>query len=377
MKLKAFKILSVTAFIASGTLVSCIADDNSPGLEYMPDMYRSPAVEAYVDYGEVGGIYDEEAQKMVEDKFSYVPPAGTIPYTNGEGYLAPYNHGAPENADKTHGLYGIAQDTAGRNSAINDLNPIAYTESNAKEGKVLFERFCIHCHGEKGDGQGSVVTNSNGKFPSPGAYKKELTAGEIFYTITYGKGSMGSHASQVNPMERWKIVHYVEKLAGKDKEIEEVLLFDANTDTDKDGVMDNVDECPSVKGSPSNHGCPEVDEATQKVIDFAIEGLVFETGSANLATSSYNGLDNLSKYLVENDKMALLINGHTDNVGNSNGNQALSLKRAKMVKLYLTEKGVDKTRITSIGYGQNKPIADNSSEEGRLANRRVEFRVFN
>ena len=85
------------------------------------------------------------------------------------------------------------------------------------EGEELYGIFCIHCHGESGDGQGSVITNGNGKFPTPGPYKPELTAGEIFYTITYGKNAMGSHASQVNPVERWKIVHYVEGLMGKEQ----------------------------------------------------------------------------------------------------------------------------------------------------------------
>jgi len=217
MKRKAFKILTVAAFITTGGLVSCVADNNSPGLEYMPDMYRSPAVEAYVDYGEVDGVYDEEAQKMVEKKFSYLPPVGTIPYGEGENFLPPYNHGGPIGVDKTHGLFEVAQDTAGRDGAKNDVNPIAWSQEVVKEGKVLYERFCIHCHGEKGDGQGTVITNSNGKYPTPGAYKTELTAGEIFYTITYGKNAMGSHASQVNPMERWKIVHYIEKLIGKEQ----------------------------------------------------------------------------------------------------------------------------------------------------------------
>lgn len=217
MKLKAFKILTVAAFITTGTLVSCVADSNSPGLEYMPDMYRSPAVEAYVDYGEVEGVYDSTAYNMVEKKFSFLPPLGSIAYGGeGEMYLAPYNHGGPIGVDKTHGLYEVKQDSSGLAASKMDVNPIPYSEDVMKEGKVLFERFCIHCHGEKGDGQGTVITNSNGKYPTPGAYRTDLYPGEIFYTITYGKNAMGSHASQVNPVERWKLVYYVEKLIGRD-----------------------------------------------------------------------------------------------------------------------------------------------------------------
>ncbi|WP_051568711.1 OmpA family protein [Crocinitomix catalasitica] len=378
MKLKAFKYCAIATLSFSG-LVSCVADDNSPGLEYMPDMYRSPAVEAYVDNGEVEGRYDEAAQDMVKEKFSFLPPAGTVPYWTGENadVMYPYNHGAPVNSDKTHGLYGYAQSVEGRDAAKNDINPIPYTKEVADEGKVIFGRFCIHCHGEKGDGQGTVVTNSGDKFPSPGAYKKEVTPGEIFYTITYGKGAMGSHASQLNPIERWKVTHYVEKLAGVEKEIEEPLLYDANTDTDGDGVMDNLDECPRISGSKENNGCPDVSAETKTVLSDAIRGLVFETGSDAIAGSSFTAIDKVVALMEANPDHKLIINGHTDNIGGWLPNQWLSHKRARSVKAYLADKGIEKNRINAVGYGQSKPIADNATEEGRQKNRRVEFRIYN
>ena len=206
--------------LIAGTMVSCVGDSNSPGLEYMPDMYRSPAVEAYVDYGEVRGVYNEEAHALIEEKFSFTPPVGTIPYqgSNENGsVMMPYQHGAPLNADKTHGLYGVRQDTAGAANASLDVNPIPFSDDVLKEGEVLYSRFCIHCHGESGAGDGGVP--ATGKFPPPTAYNgplKDKTAGDIFYTITYGKGAMGSHASQLNKVERWKVVYYVQKLQGKD-----------------------------------------------------------------------------------------------------------------------------------------------------------------
>lgn len=206
--------------LLAGGLASCVGDSNSPGVEYMPDMYRSPAAEAYVDYGEVRGVQDEDAAKLVEDKFSYVPPTGTIPYvgTGDEAnYMMPYQHGAPLNADKTHGLYGMKQDTAGYANSANDVNPIPFSDEVLKEGEVLFGRFCVHCHGEKGKGDGAVP--ATGKYPPPPAYDgklKDLPAGQIFYSITYGKGAMGSHASQLNKEERWKLVYYIQTLQGKD-----------------------------------------------------------------------------------------------------------------------------------------------------------------
>lgn len=376
MKLKAFNILTVAAFITTGTFVSCVADNNSPGLEYMPDMYRSPAVEAYVDYGEVGGRYDEEAQEMVKNKFSYLPPVGTIPYNAGEMYLAPYNHGAPLGVDKTHGLYGMAEDTAGLAMARLDVNPVPYTQKTADEGKVLFERFCIHCHGEKGAGDGTVIKGAGGKYPVPNAYKKEMTAGEIVYIITYGRNAMGSHASQVSLEERWKLAHYVQKLAGNDKEIEEPLYFDAYTDTDGDGVVDSEDELPTIAGSKENNGSPSVNPEIQAVIDFADGNVVFDLGSTTLSQSSYASLDKVAGLLMADSTVNLAISGHTDNIGDASLNKAVSLERSRAAKAYLIEKGIDKTRIVAVGYGQYKPVANNETAEGRLANRRVEFRIY-
>ncbi len=215
---KKFKTLNVLAFSViafGGVLTSCVADSNSPGVEYMPDMYRSPAIEPYVDYGQVLGKYDLE---LVAEFNPWIPPEGTIPHSaNAENDL-PYKHGIPVGFDKSHGLYNMPVDTNGYVNSANDINPIAYSEAVKKEGKEIYGNFCIHCHGEKGDGQGSVIQNS--EFPPPPAYNgalKDLPAGQIFYSITYGKGLMGSHASQLSKEERWKVVHYVEVLQGKEK----------------------------------------------------------------------------------------------------------------------------------------------------------------
>ena len=376
MKLKVFKIASVAAFLASGTFVSCVADDNSPGLEYMPDMYRSPAVEAYVDYGEVDGRYNEDAQNLVEEKFSYLPPMGTIPHNSNGTYLAPYEHGAPKFEGKSQGLFEAAIDENGLDNSRLDLNPIPYTEEIAAEGKELYGQFCIHCHGEKGAGDGPVITNSGDKFPPPPAYKKTMPAGEMVYIMTYGKGAMGSHSSQVSLEERWILAHYVEKLAGKDKEFEQALLFDSHTDTDGDGVMDSEDESPEVAGTIANKGSQEVAPEIKAITDNADINVVFQSGSIVIQEGSYPSLDRLLVFMQENNNFNLIINGHTDSQGDENGNKILSLSRAQMAKTYLSEKGIDKARIKVYGYGEFKPVATNSTEEGRLANRRVEFRLY-
>jgi len=74
--------------------------------------------------------------------------------------------------------------------------------------------------------------------------------------------------------------------------------------------------------------------------------------------------------------MKIEIGAHTDDVGANTYNQQLSLKRAQSVKAYLIKKGISKDRIKAKGYGENKPIADNATEEGRAKNRRVEISVI-
>lgn len=226
-KFKTLKLVGASLVALTLVFTSCVGDTNSPGVEYMPDMYRSPAVETYVDYGQVLGKYDLDIVAAFE---SGLPPHGVIPTSSNSTNDLPYEHGAPVGFDKTHGLYGVAVDTNGYIDAAADVNPLAYTEQIGKDGKVLYKNFCIHCHGAKGEGDGSVVTN--GGFPAPPSYTgalKDLPAGQIFYSMTYGKGLMGSHSSQLTKEERWKLVHYVETLQGKAKTEEVAVVVSDST----------------------------------------------------------------------------------------------------------------------------------------------------
>jgi mono/diheme cytochrome c family protein len=178
---------------------SCMKHEDSPGYEYMPDMYRSPAIEAYVDYGLIGDSVSSELQVTQSSK---VPPAGTIPYRADMATAMvemPYMY--PNTID--------GYEAAG----LGLKNPLKFTEANLAQGKDLYVKFCQHCHGEKGAGDGGVVTYGN--HSKPGAYDgalKELPVGKMFHTLTYGKGMMGSHASQLTKTERWKIIFYIEAL---------------------------------------------------------------------------------------------------------------------------------------------------------------------
>ena len=109
---------------------------------------------------------------------------------------------------------------------------------------------------------------------------------------------------------------------------------------------------------------------------FVINNILYNTNSAELKTESRIILENFAQYLKENPKIKIEIQGHTDNVGNPKDNEALSSNRAFSVKAMLEEFGVDGKRILAKGFGQNKPIAENTTEEGRAKNRRTEFQIL-
>lgn len=103
--------------------------------------------------------------------------------------------------------------------------------------------------------------------------------------------------------------------------------------------------------------------------------IFFATAKAEIKSESYALLDNIAAVLTECNESTVEISGHTDSTGSQAFNQPLSLNRAKAVVDYLISKSVDANRLTSEGFGAEKPIADNSTKEGRAANRRIEFTV--
>jgi outer membrane protein OmpA-like peptidoglycan-associated protein len=100
----------------------------------------------------------------------------------------------------------------------------------------------------------------------------------------------------------------------------------------------------------------------------------FETGKSAIKSDSQSIIDELHMMLSQNPALNIIIEGHTDNVGNSSANQKLSEQRAASVKTALVSKGIASDRIKSVGFGQDKPIADNSTDDGKAKNRRVEIK---
>ena len=152
-------------------------------------------------------------------------------------------------------------------------------------------------------------------------------------------------------------------------------------DLDKDGVLDKDDDCPKVPGPVSNKGCPNpevkiIQEKIKKAIKMAFDNLEFETGKDVIRSKSYSSLINLANNLKDKKDYKLKLSGHTDNVGNPVKNQDLSNRRAAAVKKYIVSRGVSAEYITTEGFGDTVPIADNKTPAGRQKNRRVEMNVL-
>jgi outer membrane protein OmpA-like peptidoglycan-associated protein len=110
--------------------------------------------------------------------------------------------------------------------------------------------------------------------------------------------------------------------------------------------------------------------------NITLKNIYFENGNAILKSESYQMLEDLAAFLIENQSLNLEIIGHTDNVGSASQNLTLSKERAQSVIDFLVNKGVEKARLKANGYGQERPIASNDDEkDGRELNRRIEVRV--
>ena len=143
-------------------------------------------------------------------------------------------------------------------------------------------------------------------------------------------------------------------------------------DSDADGVPDPMDRCPGTAAGVQVDavGCLPPSAAAPIVL----EGVSFLSGSAKLTLDSQGPLDRVVAGLRERPDLHVMIEGHTDNVGNRDANLRLSKARADAVRTYLVSKGIDARRLGTVGYGPDQPVATNDTPEGRAQNRRVQLR---
>jgi mono/diheme cytochrome c family protein len=159
-------------------------DPSKPNYQYFPNMYEPVGYETYADSDAfANGI---EAQ---------LPVAGSI----ARGW-EPYDY-----PDTNEGYEAAKADLK---------SPLEATAENSAVGKELYGIYCAVCHGNKGDGQGILMTRE--KFLGVPSYAdRDITPGSIYHVLMYGKNAMGSHAGQVNAEERWQIAQHVMELRSK------------------------------------------------------------------------------------------------------------------------------------------------------------------
>ena len=191
-------------FTLSLMLLSCSADKDNPGVEYAPNMYHS------TPYEPLSQITDKEIGSWLDSN----PDDNHGEFYNSNPYN-PYGmtmrNPVPNTVKRSLYLpYRIPKDSLELAALIK--NPLASTEEVLKEGRVLYTRYCVHCHGEKGMGDGLVGIAYKGVTAFNSRAVKNKSEGNIFHVITHGKGRMWAHGSQVSIENRWKIVKYVQTL---------------------------------------------------------------------------------------------------------------------------------------------------------------------
>ncbi len=195
----------LTFLVAGSFLISCTAGENDTGLEFSPQMYHATSYEPLTqivdeDAGNWLDSNDEDGHGEFYNSNPYNPYKMTmrepVPNTVRRGQPLPYRY------------------------TVNDLEAAALVESPIpaedesviKKGQELYDSYCTHCHGASGAGDGKVAEAYAGVANLKGAAYLELSEGHIFHVITYGKGLMGAHGSQVSPEDRWRIARYVKEL---------------------------------------------------------------------------------------------------------------------------------------------------------------------
>jgi len=197
-------MLALVGLVALNACTSASGDN--PGVEYAPQMYHS------TPYEPLSQITDSKSGDWV----------GSDDDEYGEFYNSnPYNpHGMTmrkpvQGTVRRSGVGGLPYRLPADSleyAANNVVNPYPAEDAIIAEGKKVYEHYCLHCHGENGQGNGKVGEVIKGVPAYNKGQTAKLTQGHIFHVITHGKGRMGAHGSQVSVSDRWKVSRYVETM---------------------------------------------------------------------------------------------------------------------------------------------------------------------
>jgi len=192
-------------FAVSGLclLLSCNKDPNDPGTEFAPQMYHSIPFEPFSQVTDANSEYYNTIKVNPNGQNMRMPVKGTMARKHYSGMV----RGTLANTLYLDDVPADSLDYAAKVLT----NPIPFSPAVLDEGKVLYGRYCQACHGEAGLGDGKVADQYKG-VANLVSKAKVVSEGQIYHVITHGKGRMWPHGSQVNPDERWKIVHFVKSL---------------------------------------------------------------------------------------------------------------------------------------------------------------------
>ncbi len=207
--------LNIIVAIFACSLYACEPKGNYPGTEYAPNMYVSVAYDPYsqvLDSTAGREYYNSNPYNQYKGKkqINMMPPVeGTVSRQNFRSVMDT----SKDSRDKALFFYELHKDSVALAGRIL-MNPVPLDSAGnmVEEGKKLYLTYCQPCHGEKGLGDGKVGVMYKGVANLTGAAYKNLPQGHIFHVITNGKGRMWGLKTTITPEDRWKIVHYVQKL---------------------------------------------------------------------------------------------------------------------------------------------------------------------
>lgn len=376
--MKSLNTLFAIALVAL-IMVGCgSAGGEFPGSEYMPDMGHSIAYEANVNNYYAANrrhTNEEDYIKLIQPRN---PVANTIPrgyagYTADEAAWSTRltaMKGMPMNGAVPY-YYGDSETERARAIADINGNPFPLTDAGLEEGKQLYNIYCGVCHGEKGDGNGILVSevSADGSGAPKNAYPnqpsiftsdefKASSEGRYYHAIMHGKNVMGSYKDKLSYEERWQVIHHIRSLQFGDAYQPKAMTVAFDSSSVASAITEAIES-----GSAAN-----------AALEF--KKVAFATGSAELVATSREELDILISILKANPTVKIEINGHTDNAGDADKNLKLSGERAKAVYDYLVKGGATAANLSYKGYGDTKPKADNSTDAGKAQNRRTDFTIL-
>lgn len=146
-------------------------------------------------------------------------------------------------------------------------------------------------------------------------------------------------------------------------------------DKDNDGVPDDKDNCPEEVGTQENNGCPIVPSKFTEFIESDKNNILFTVSSSQLDSDAKFTLNSVKTLLDFYTKTSITIEGYASTDGSTAYNQKLSEERAMEIKNYLVSNNIAPERLSIIGYGESRPIANNSTTDGRAKNRRAQIKI--